>query len=486
LLTTTVDDVSGASTIGERTRTLDDLKRYFQKNGSSSSSLDNLDDKNWNTVFNTLFDIVAADRASYLKTSAKTTRTTLSSKLGDLARAIRAIGEIAVSRIKIRAVKNIIKHIIDTLPTTTGIIDALGLDYLKLMRRVLEGQQHVEHLGETTWRLALEFCVVSLDHFQEPMADDNASYSRGTVRSSNTSSLLGSMDRPSKAPSSRLETDELVACIKCLHLASNSNGLNLADATINSLIEYLELITSYGRAHLDALMALNLILERISQSNVDLTTNTVKRLLPVLSSLWAFKSSQLRDEILRFLILTRLHVVKEFEGDVDDAFKTGVDNFIATLREDFSQRSSKDQLHLDDLVLKFTSQYSLSRLPAAYGLGLRASNSRAESDWTGIYFLSFYSMLMDQNRSKIQQSERANELNGSKRVRISTYADDFMRSCSSATTRTQVCMLELMTFRVTMEAIAVDDLEDIMAFATDYSSGSNPSVASWAYLLLAQ
>jgi len=340
---------------------------------------------------------------------------------------------------------------------------------LKAMRCALESQSHAEHLRDS-WRQLLVFCVDSLDRFLEPIVDENASNSRSTVRSSHTSSVFGSIDRPSKTTLSPLETDELVACIKCLHLASNGDVHSLADKSID----------------VDALLALNLILERISRSDIELTTVTAKRLIPILTNLWSFKSSHLRDEILRFLIITRLHIVKAFETDAENEFQASVDNLISTLRDDYSQRPSRDQLHLDDLGLNLTLTHSVLHLPAAYGLNVKSANNKAESNWTGIYFLALYSMLMDQSRSIVHISERSTKSMGSKRLRLSLYIEDFMRTCSSAIPRTQICMLQILSFRVSMEALSVDKLESIVAFAIDYSSGSNHSVASWAYLLLLQ
>jgi ataxia telangiectasia mutated family protein len=452
------------------------LKRYVRNNGSS------LEGKVWKLVLDSLFQLANADRPIYLKA---TKRSAATSRMSECAKTVLFITEAAVSRVQIGTMKGLFDHIIQILPTSTGLIEPLALNYLKAMRCALEIQSHAEHLRDS-WRQLLVFCVDSLDRFLEPIVDENASNSRSTVRSSHTSSVFGSIDRPSKTTLSPLETDELVACIKCLHLASNGDVHSLADKSIDSLINYLELTTSYGRAHVDALLALNLILERISRSDIELTTVTAKRLIPILTNLWSFKSSHLRDEILRFLIITRLHIVKAFETDAENEFQASVDNLISTLRDDYSQRPSRDQLHLDDLGLNLTLTHSVLHLPAAYGLNVKSANNKAESNWTGIYFLALYSMLMDQSRSIVHISERSTKSMGSKRLRLSLYIEDFMRTCSSAIPRTQICMLQILSFRVSMEALSVDKLESIVAFAIDYSSGSNHSVASWAYLLLLQ
>lgn len=392
--------------------------------------------------------------------------------------------EIVSSKIETKAVKNILENILKTITTSSTLFEPAVNELLKALKCVLQRQSHVEHLHGITWRQVLSFCVETLSLFLEALPESTAMTTNGsTMRSSNASFRHGSIDRTSKSQLTTHQVDDLVACIRYLYTASNGDFQILSERSIDTLTTYLELVTSYGRSHVDALSAINLILERLSHSCVQLTVDTVKRLMPVLCALWAYKSSQLRDEILKFLVITRLHVGHN-QGEIDEDFKSHVSNFIMILRDDYSQRSSREQLHMDDLNLIVLPVDSKLRLPAAYGLTIKAQNFKAESNWTGIYFIAFYSMFMDDLAAKSQLT--INETHGGKRARLSTHLEDFMRSCHTSTPQAQICFLQIMAFRVTMQPLSADQLETIISFAMDFSSGSNSSVASWAYLLLAQ
>jgi len=475
---TIADIISNSSKSSDQNNAFNDLRQQVQNvaNGPSSARFSS---KEWLVILETLFDFAEKQKTAFNKGS-KTAKSTAQNMLSASARALRAVLDVATNSLSLKAAKFVIENICLILTTETGIFDVLSSDYIRCLRIVLEHQPHVEHL-RATWTEVLAFCVKTLDHYQEPFLDQNSPQLASTGRSSVRSTFVGSVSG-SMRPQPRIEVDELVSCVRQLCRAPNVPILDHAKTTVAPLLQYFNLTASFGRSHYEAMSAINLITARTITSDVALTVWITKQVLPCIVSMWSMKSLQLRYEMLSFLVLTRVHVAREISTGEDQDFTNSIESLIETFRADYSHRRGRDQIHLEDLALTMSSHLDQD-IPGGFAMGLQPGNADAEAHWTIVWFIAFCSIMIDR-RNRLASVEVSPSHQRAKRARVSTHLDDLLHWSSSSTNAEQTSNLQILSFAVVVGPISTDHLSRIIALALDCSSGSNPTISSWALILL--
>lgn len=433
--------------------------------------------KAWDSIFEALFHYATSERAAYLK-SKRGQKNTVHNRLESCASALRAAVEVGVGKLRIRTVKAVLEHITQTLPTPEGFLEPLSLDYVKSMRSILEYQPHVEHLRDT-WNEILTFCLNSLDSFGELSAEENVSLST-TGTTSGTP-----LDRHNRTSRYRMEAEELIACIRQLCRSPNAPIQDLAQESITTLVHYLQQSSSAGRAHVDALSSINLILAKTAPTNIELTRQTTRSILPLLAELWATKSPHLRNEILSTMILTRPYVVDLLRKNLDTEVRTSVGILLEVLQGDYSKRPEREQLRIEDLRLRLQTASIVTIAPPDVGVfHFRAGKLNSEARWTMVYFMALYCGLLDQSQADAHSVSAPGE-NVRKRLRISTNLQEHLRNSTSGTVSSQISSLQILLFMSTVMPLTVEQLDSIIYSLTSLVSDTVGSIATWTMLALA-
>ncbi|KAF2667225.1 hypothetical protein BT63DRAFT_427633 [Microthyrium microscopicum] len=475
-----IGQIASSSRVVDRKDALDTLKHFL---GLSSTNLSELKDKHWQAIYEKLFDMVEKDKASFQRAKTAAHQSTAEGKLGSYAVAIRHVTEVAVSRIGIRTAKGILDQLVHFMTVTTdGFFEPLASGFFHSMKVIFEYQPHVEHI-RGDWSKYLEFCLSALESAQGSSQERESLVLslRSTGRSSARSTFIANGEKPGTA---RARDDDLVACIRLLYQAPNALTGQEIPRTLHTLLQYSRVTTSHSGAHRDVIATVNLIIARTIQTSVSATIEIIKKVIPIANQLWVYKTTQLKQEILMFLILTRLHVAQEILQGADDEFKSDLDLFARTLYDDYSQRRGNDQLHLDDVLLDFHSRAPHQHLPGAIGFDIKPAHDDAENHWTLAYFIGFYTSMLDKSRLASETRSSLPDSRHHKRLRITTHLDEFLQVNSSSTSQCRISTLQILSLMVTTRALSSEVLEKVMMFAVDWSAGSNPTISSWAFLLL--
>src|SRR6195952_4239387 len=352
-----------SSSATDRAKAVTDL-RHILRHDENLQRIEALPSKAWHSIFEALFNYATTERAAYLK-SKSVQRNTAHSRLTACASSMRTALELGVRKLRVKTIKAVLEHIISTLPTPDGFCEPLSMDYIKSMRTILDHQAHVEHLRDT-WSDALTFCLSSLDTFLEVTAEESGNgFSNGSHSTSRTT--IGTpFDRSHHRSSKyRIEVDELVICVRQLCRSPNAPIHEHAQELISTLTHYLQQSSSSssGRVQVDALAAVNTVIARMSHTSVGLTRQALRNVLPIVASLWIFKSSHLRDEILSLLILTRSYLSDMLRKGTDTDIQAIVRNLLEVLQADYSKRPEREQLRLEDVRLRHKAASTIGDAP---------------------------------------------------------------------------------------------------------------------------
>ena len=109
------------------------------------------------------------ERNSYAKiASASSKQVHVVSRLSDIASTIRFTVEVGVQSFRLKTVRALLQHVIDTLPfAREGYCRPLRDDYIKTLRALFEYTPHVEHFLITEWESAVSFVLGILRSFLE-------------------------------------------------------------------------------------------------------------------------------------------------------------------------------------------------------------------------------------------------------------------------------------------------------------------------------
>jgi serine-protein kinase ATM len=466
-----------SSQLRERSDAVLELKqeiRQYERNPNG------VKDKVWNEVFDALFQSTSTEKSIYVKGLASA-RTPVKSRLENCASTLRAVVQVAVAKLRIRTVKKLLEHIIQTLPTKQGLCEPLATDYLKALRCVLEYQPHVEHLRET-WNEVVFFCITGLGKLQDQVDDDGQSGPLGFGLSGSRTSRLGSKERLGLHSYTSFEADELVACMRSLCRAPNAPIESRASEMASVLLRHLQLKSSFGSSQLDAISAINLILHRILYSNLDWARQIILDMIPILTTLWLHKSDALKDDILVFLVISRRHLEAIFRKDPANYARFDLETFLEAAQDEYASRQVREQLKLDDLSLSHSLQ-TLSSLPIAGSFKLRDGYSHAESQYITVYALAWIASLLDETREDSHEVQRDD--GARKRRRVTSKLEALLQLLTSTNNSVQITSLQILSFLPVLSPLSKAKLTQLSKSLMPLMAHTNGNIASWAMLALA-
>ncbi|KAF2259280.1 hypothetical protein CC78DRAFT_621172 [Lojkania enalia] len=481
----------------DRTTGLKDLI-HILKHNRGKSSLENLGNKTYLALCETLFQCIRDERASWLHSKSKASKTAALLPLSG--EALRHIINSGVHKFRSTTVEMVVDSIIEVLPVKKGnLVKPLLEDLPKALRTLLEYQPHVERLPKECWDAVVDFCIDTLSSFStDANADAQGSWGSAGLTSSRSRTPFDSADRPSEMSlrsahtRSRQVSEELVHTaedlVHCLHLlvkASNAPVLEKADAILEALVLFLQCKISRGNS--PAFAAINSVLARITLHSTELTKNTIRGLLPLMKSLWS--DSLLREELLITLMHTDAHISSLLTDKHEDTVSFDLEALMEVMYGDYRRRQESAALQFleeDHLCFRHLGEAKGEKHPlCTHAFSLETEYYRCEGLWTTVSTIAHFSSMLDERKRTLTQDRQDGEENLFKRLRITHHFQDYLRHVSEPRTNAKRAALQVLAFLVQEGPMDEEDLQLFLEKLTTYISDENPVHSSWAMIAIA-
>lgn len=480
---------------------LADLKHVLGHN-QKNPRLRTLGDGSFHRIFETLFRATLKERSNLLQAKTQTTRTSCANKLSAIASALRQAVESGARTLKLKTVKAVLDHVVDTVHYSSGgFCEPIALDYVRCLRALFEYLAHVEHLSDEWARIAA-FCVDCIKQVDAETPTENgfpelsstASMGRGSTFQSSRSTQKDSPGSQGALSSLKLVGEEAVVCLRLLTAAPNAPIHEKAADILWTLLEHLQRSAHAARSQSDALKTINQIIMWSRTDDIALTQQATGYVLRLVRQSWASKSSATEDMLVALLLLRPY--LKRASGDQSAiAFQSDLEGVSQIIQEDYSKRQERDMLDLDDIRFEINNDANAHPGKVATPLlTLTSPRARAnvEANWLLAYVLaSIYDMLMasSQNHTQDSMSEKVIADSSTSRPRKRFRADDKFTALLSATAadtpQVRVCALQILTFLTQQKALGVSALKDAIEALTTSCNDESSSIASWSYLAMA-
>lgn len=416
--------------------------------------------------------------------------------------------EVGVKKLRIKTVRALVDHIIQTLPTSNeAYCEPLVVDYFKSLRIVLEYQPHTEHLSKEEWSSVVDFCNESLRELNivssqnEPglsIRNSNVgSFSDGQSRSTtptptNDHNLKASKHGSSRSAQVQLRSsaEDILLCLRHLNFASNAPILDRAQVTLTNLLELLESNLSVGRLQQLAFEIIDSILTHITTNDIALTLQILSRLLPIIRRLWDTKSTTLKDCMLVCLLYGHIYFARMISLDETHDCKSDLESLLEALRNDYCKRQERDQLQLEDLDLADQGTYK-EKLLSTKTFRLRLGGLRAENSWNQLYIAASIIVALSADMATLRESnEKSFELQNpdypAKRQKKTNPFDDILKFTHSSQASPKLFSLQVLTFVFDELIFDADRFQGFRDALLLCMSDDNGSIASWAMLALSR
>ncbi|KAL6709090.1 Serine/threonine-protein kinase tel1 [Coniothyrium glycines] len=486
-----------SSRVNDRTAGLKDLV-HILKHNRGKPSLEALGNKAYLALCETLFQCLRDERAAFLRSKAKSGRT--SAQLPRVALALRHVIASGVRTIKGSTVELIIDTIIEVLPGKDGLIQPLLEHLPKTLRSLLEYQPHVERLPKDCWDAAVDFCITSLAGLLgEPEGEPQNSWS--TSVSSRARTPLDSADFTSSRASPRMPVvrtksvsdehahtiEDFVHCLQLLVKTSNAPLLDKAEDILMALLQFLQRRT--GRASVTAatLAAINSVLARTALQFLDLTKRLLHELLPLMRFMWS--ELILRDEVMITLMYTEAHIASMLADPDDETTSPDLEALVDTIYEDYRRRqetTTHQYLEEDHLCFGHLGRAIKDAHPlSTYAFSMETEHQRYEGLWSTVYTIAHFSFMLDTRRQNTIQDRSDADQGVHKRLRINQLFPEYLRHVLEPRSNAKRAALQVVAFMAQEGPLDEDDIQSMLERLTSCITDENSAHAVWALIALA-
>ena len=463
---------------------------------------DVLDDKGYHKLFECLFVVAQEEKPKFNKAS-KIQKAQSKSRLSTCAGVLRTGVEVGVRTLRKKTVKALIDHITQTLPDPTEqYCEPLVDDYLKSLRTILDFPPHPEHLSQGEWQTLVDFCIEALRFYSAQITEassggqsllNGSDQIRGRLSRSATPSTMGSSLGQSRRSDGRKpitghdrnKVEDLVVCIYSLVSTSNAPILDRAQVVVTSILEFLQVSTAVGSAHLPAIKAVNSILCCCITEDIVLARDIFTDMVPIIRRLWHFKST-LKEDLLITMISSESLLPSQLQEDDTGDCTSDLQGLLDALQIEYGKRLERDQMQVEDLELSNGSNEGSSGAPlslSAFRLHLRTP--RAEQAWALLHVnATILSLLHNKMQGEYHLHDDDSSEAPRKRVKLATPIDDVLQLLESSSTSVVVYALQMLAFVTDKNDFDEKTMGRILDVMTSFISSDNGLVANWSMLVL--
>jgi len=466
-----------------------------------------LTDKSYHRVYEAAFKIALEEKATVI-TGRKTTLSRAQTRLEICADAIRLAIKAGAPKLKHKTIEAIVDHITQTLPEASGeYFPELSRPYLKALSLVFEHKPNAERLHNSLWTDVVEFCLDGIDHYTE----NNADQSNGLVRSFSglgTGHMSGSVPKSSVDNSisqaragsiSRQNVEDLLSVLLPLISTTNAPIGENAERITNTVLRLLKSqISAVNAVHQLAFSVLNTVLLFCRQDQCSLLQNVAQQSIDLISRFWQGKFNthdqmlnSVRDETIILFFTVHLHLERSLMDEPTSSLISKVEDLLNVLRAEYSRRSERDQLSLQDLDMNNPGESGDISTPfSLHVFRLRPHNARAERNWASLQVIGLLDRLLglDNERKRKEAQKTNNSLNDHprKRQRTAEHSDRLLDLIKSDDPRLRLAGLQVIPFALQVCQFPAAVLEQLLVQLSVCTSDKRGHIASWAFLAIAR
>jgi ataxia telangiectasia mutated family protein len=411
--------------------------------------------------------------------------------------------------LKAKTVEAVLDHIIQTLPQADGeYFTELAPYYFKALNSLCEHKPNVERLKATKWAEVIEFCVDGINHYMDGMESEPSGLTR-SFSALGTSSMSGSLAKSSlgnghsqsKSRSiSRQNVDELLNALFALVSAPNVSLLETAEEVATCALRFLaSQISAVSSSHQLAFSIINAVLFSCREDRSSLLQVIAQDSIPIISRFWQGRITahdqmlnSVRDEVLVLIFTVHLHLERSLLDQTTPDLAARVLSFLEVLRLEYSRRSSRDQLQLNDLNIIDPGGNIPDIVPFRLNnICLRSTENRAESNWANLRVIGLLERLISQDSE--QKKPAADEYSKGeagkhprKRQRTSRHADRLIDPLKSEDPNVRLAGLQILPFVLQECQLSAEALNDLLQYLSICASDKKGHIASWALISIAR
>lgn len=453
----------------------------------STLSRGSLNDKACHKIFESLFRFIAAEKSAFIRANSKGPS---ASRLSACASVIRTAIDAFLHNLRTKSVRAITDHITDILQTPgQKLFDLLCVDYTKCLSTLLSYPPHVEHLGASEWEKLITFCLRSIGLKEDEDSDQASSNDRrstlddfvtGVSRGSTpsrTSSALAVREKPRGDQSA---ITEALTCIQLLTASPNAPIQDSAERILDGLTKFLTSSAITGSGHLAAISSLNSVVMRALFDQSSLVRVSMLDLIPTIRQLWATKSAGLKDELLVTITLCMVIIIDAAHREPSEMLAQSIDNLVDTLYSEYTRRSEKDILQIDELAFYQKASAQGQRL----FIGPRHETPRSEHNWTIVWVIAKLMDLSEEVTSRLLLPRAAGEAS-SKKQRLTSLIQDVFRDSTTSSGVRRICALQLIPF-IIQHNENMESRESLLRRLIPYVLDDSGAISSWTMVAIAR
>ena len=418
---------------------------------------------------------------------------------------IRITVEVALQRLRYKTVKALVEHIIQTLPTAdAGYCEPLLNDYFKALATLLEYKPHPEHFLGDEWHELVDFCIETTRDLMRPAEFSDSIHLNGArglhstgltqdyFSRSATPSTTGDHGRKSESHTSQRnaayprlrECDrDLVLCLQHLTSVPNAPIFDRANVILTTLVELLHSYPKVSKIQQAALECINLIMSRVVANDIELASQVMTQMLPLIRGFWEAKDAPLRDALLILLSYSEVLIPHIICLDKTGDNKAALVALVEVLRNDYCLRRDREQLQLDDLAFCDTTCSPTRQMPlSTKTLGVRPGCFRAEHPWCLISISAAIIVALGHNTATHEHPTRPDaEDNRAKRQRLTHPIDDIFDLTKGPD---KLYALQMLVFVFDILELEEEVLQRRLETLLLCLSDDNSLITSWAMLVM--
>jgi ataxia telangiectasia mutated family protein len=461
-------------------------------------------------MYETIFRASLAEKHLFKQQAKSKHKKPLGTRFQACGSVLRAGVELGVQRLKIKTVRAVYNHIIDTLPCGEGdtFCEPISIDYVKALRVLFGYPPHTEHLAGD-WEIVAKFCCThvgsqlglvdrsdiheegdGIEEVGEEMSRMTEARSKDSI-STRTGSLTSrrSMTSTSQHHVARLshESEELLMCLHHLLSAPNAPILLNAEMICETLLGFLRSQPSLTRAHQYVFSSLNYVLNVLTTNDIELVSRVSDEILPAISMIWETKMPGLKDEMVISLVYCLPYIRARLGNPEMQSLRSSVENLFDNICNEYISRSDREILQLDDVefpspLRKFPSQDPLS-LPVI-SLRTNPQNFRTEQIWMVPSLIAMMIEMLDaSNPDKLIKVNNEND-NRLKRLRMYNRFEEIMRLARSTNASHRLLALQVIPFLANSGGINQEKFSFIIQDLYEACTDDNHAITGWALVAI--
>ncbi|GAB7345661.1 hypothetical protein MBLNU457_3949t2 [Dothideomycetes sp. NU457] len=441
-----------------------------------------------------LYRAISTEKATYHKSlaSSKSTASASTSRLTSCSSTLRLLVELTLSNIKVKVIRSLIEHILDTIQDGDGeYCEPIALDYTKCLGLIFSYGPHAELLPADLSERVCRFCLGEIRRSSASNEQDASSGAESRFSRRSDTNLTLRVSRSSNGTSQDmgigrgLQSQLVAEYLSILHnfVSTNTPAVTaLAGSALTSLVYFLENARSVTGTECLAVAAVNKILLRSRAEMIELVSECMPRLLAVARSMWNAKLSDVKTDLIVLCILLSPFISKQLSVQGSGEIGTLSKRLAECIFQEYSERPDRDQLHLAELDLRFRSAPNALEGPT---FALREGNIQAEINWSILTLLPLLSGSLAAMAITPPDEIDLEMAGPKKRLKETSWLDEVSQRMKQADRYVRIGALQVLSFHTQLASLGLHDLHKVLELCSQCATSGDGTVASWSFLVLA-